>query len=239
MDLHAQPQRQREDQRGVEASDRALPPTAPQVERSDQQQIARVPQEARQQESPGVEPVENGEEQPFAPAESRSRPTIEDQERDDLGEQDAEQRRAMVGPQHERSADEESGEATGNRATGRCGIAVGHPLAARDQQPAARQQIELIAADLGTKREQQGERETDDEHGDDAEIGAVALGSPAVSRHGAQDSSAKLASRRGRSSRDARSPGRVLPLKIAPRPKRESLADYAAAAIPTNAKETK
>ncbi len=151
----------------------ALAPTAPQVERADQQQVARVPQEARQQEPPGVEPVEDGEEEPFAPAESRSRPTIEDQERDDLGEQDAEQRRAMVGPQHERSADEESGEATGNRAAGRCGIAVGHPLAARDQQPAARQQIELIAADLGAKREQEGERETDDEHGGDAEIGAV------------------------------------------------------------------
>ena len=150
------------------------------VERSDQQQVARVPQEARQQQPPRVEPVENGEEQPLAPAESRSRPTIEDQERDDLGEQDAEQRRAVVGPQLERSADEESGEATWNRAAGRSGIAIGHPLAARDQQPAARQQIELIAADLGAQREEEGERETDDEHGGDAEIGAVALGSPAV-----------------------------------------------------------
>ena len=163
MDLSAQPQREREDQRGVEASDGALPPAAPQVERSDQQQIARVPQEARQQEPPRVEPVENGEEQPFAPAESRGRPAIEDQERDDLGEQNAEQRRAMVGPQLERSADEESGEATRDRPAGRSRVAIGHPLAARDQQPAARQQIELIAADLGPKREQEGERETDDE----------------------------------------------------------------------------
>ncbi len=96
----------------------------------------------------------------------------------------------MVGPQLERSTDQESGEATWNRAAGRSGIAIGHPLAARDQQPAARQQVELIAADLGPKREQEGERETDDEHGDDTEIGAVALGSPAVSRHGPQDSSA-------------------------------------------------
>ena len=53
------------------------------------------------------------------------------------------------------------------------GIAVGNPLAARHQQPAARQQIELIAADLRAQREEEGEGQTDGKDRDDAKVGAA------------------------------------------------------------------
>jgi hypothetical protein len=95
--------------------------------------------------------------------------------------EDEDDRRARVVPDEERRADQNGGQRTGLDAAVREWIAVGEEDAALDPQPAARQQVELIAAGLGPSGEEQHEGEPDDEPDASQRIGGAVLGAHAQS----------------------------------------------------------
>src|SRR5262249_10884514 len=138
------------------------------VDGAEEVEVIGVPEVAGEEDPPGVEPVEDGEEQPLARREDGAERAVEEEEgrrmteeEDGRGmtEEDDDRGRPVVAPYHERQADEEARQAPRRRAAGRHRVAVGDPASLDRQEPAARQEVQLVAADRLTRPEEDGEGE--------------------------------------------------------------------------------
>ena len=105
-----------------------------------------------------------------------------------MGEEDERRGGAVVAPEPERQRDQERRQAPRLRAAARGRVAVGHPHPVLDQQPAARQEVELVAADLAPRQHPGGEREADREQrpAQAAGRGRARRGAPIEEGHGAR-----------------------------------------------------
>src|SRR6202035_56112 len=134
-----------------------------QVDRSEEEEEVGVPEEAREVHPPGVQPVEDREEHALARREDARQGAVEDEKGQDMEGEHDEAGRPVVAPEEERQPHQEAGEPARVRPSRGHRVAVGDEAALRGEEPAAGEEVELIAADLLAKEQQDRQQQTDRE----------------------------------------------------------------------------
>ncbi len=162
MELRPDSERQQVQAGGAEPRTLALVERRGEVQRGEEVQEVRVPQKGRRLETPGVEPVDHRESGAFPRREDRAQAAVEERPGDEVQQPGEDHRRAVIAPDRERPGHQQGGRDPRAVAPRGERIAVRDQLAAFDEQPAAREQVELVAAGLGANdhqgREHQAER---------------------------------------------------------------------------------
>jgi hypothetical protein len=167
VDLERERQGRPVEEGGPEPRPLALDEAGPQVDGAQEEEVVGVPEERREVEPPGAQPVQQGEEDPLAGGDDPLERAVQDEIPGHVEDEDEQGRGPVVLPQEERQAHEDARDPPRRLPSGRHGVAVGDPRPLLREEPAPGEEVQLVAPHLAPRHHPQGDGEADGEENPD------------------------------------------------------------------------